>query len=94
MINANGPGFEGLYAGDTVEFTVPKYHAMCGGKKRAAVLPLLVFDDHVQVRYGSFGYTVDASNFVRLVRRGKRHIEADARESQSEIAEESRANEG
>jgi len=92
MINANGPGFEGLYAGDTVRFSITIRGRTWEGN--APVLPLLVFDDHVQVRYGSFGYTVDASNFVRLVRRGKRHIEADARESQSEIAEESRANEG
>jgi hypothetical protein len=77
MLNANGPGFAGLYAGDTVQFFVRgtfekrTLHA-------ASVLPLLVFADHVQVRYGACGYTVDASNFVRLVRRGKRHIAADA----------------
>ncbi len=76
MLNANGPGFAGLYAGDTVLFKV-------GAKGReysdftAAVLPLLVFTDHVQVKYGPCGHTVNADNFVRLVRRGKRHIAAD-----------------
>ncbi len=72
MLNANGPGFAGLYAGDIVEFRVPS-----DAPRTASVLPLLVFADHVQVKYGSFGHTVDASNFVRLVRRGKRHIAAD-----------------
>lgn len=37
----------------------------------------LVFDSHVVVRRGKFGTVVDASNFARLVRRGKRHIAAD-----------------
>jgi hypothetical protein len=74
--NVNGPGFAGLYAGDTVLFTV-------GARGReysdftAPVLRMLVFADHVQVRYASFGCRVDAHNFVRLVRRGKRHIAAD-----------------
>jgi len=81
MLNANGPGFAGLYAGDVVEFRVrnlgmPRPDATL--TLRAAVLPLLVFPDHVQVKYTSFGYTVNASNFVRLVRRGKRHNLADA----------------
>jgi len=83
MLNANGPGFAGLYAGDVVEFmtvvgggVIPEFT-----KRRAAVLPLLVFPDHVQVKYTSFGYTVDASNFVRLVRRGKRHISADTHDA-------------
>jgi|GEM_PF-3214195 len=71
----NGPGFAGLYAGDVVEFA-----PACGRDTRtASVLPLLVFADHVQVRYGACGYTVNAANFVRLVRRGKRHMQADAR---------------
>jgi hypothetical protein len=73
MFNYNGPGFKGLFAGDVVEF----HTAGRVRKLRAAVLPLLVFDTHVQVRYTPHGYTVDASNFVRLVRRGKRHIAAD-----------------
>ena len=76
MINANGPGFAGLYAGDVVEFNVERGDAN-DRYVTATVLPLLVFTDHVQVRYGACGYTVDASNFVRLVRRGKRHIAAD-----------------
>jgi hypothetical protein len=70
MFNVNGPGFAGLYAGDTIAFWT-NYRMYT-----ATVLPLLVFADHVQVRYGACGYTVDASNFVRLVRRGKRHIAA------------------
>jgi len=77
MLNANGPGFAGLYAGDVVEFVSNQYGIGGDRKVRAAVLPLLVFADHVQVRHTPFGFTVDASNFVRLVRRGKRHIEAD-----------------
>jgi len=92
MINANGPGFAGLYAGDVVEFTVAtiaereigavwhpsRRRTVLGtATRRAAVLPLLVFQDHVQVKYTSCGYTVNASNFVRLVRRGKRHMAAD-----------------
>lgn len=76
MLNANGPGFAGLYAGDSVLFRVygqgKAFVIRC-----APVLPLLVFSDHVQVRRSNFGYTVDASNFVRLARRGKRHIAAD-----------------
>ena len=85
MINANGPGFAGLYAGDVVEFTVPAVRSRGGMQhlvpmlKRAGVLPLLVFADHVQVKHTPHGYTVDASNFVRLVRRGRRHMEADRR---------------
>lgn len=76
----NGPGFRNLYSGDSVEFLV-----RLGGHgkntmrttRTARVLPLLVFPDHVQVNYGTCGYTVNASNFVRLVRRGKRHMAAD-----------------
>jgi hypothetical protein len=71
MLNINGPGFAGLCANDTVEFRTRN------GVTQARVLPLLVFADHVQVRLTSFGYTVDATNFMRLVRRGKRHLEAD-----------------
>lgn len=81
MLNANGPGFAGLYAGDVVRFYAdPARGASCRTTLRtetATVLKLLVFADHVQVNATSFGYTVDASNFVRLVRRGKRHIAAD-----------------
>jgi len=72
MLNANGPGFQGLYAGDSVEFFT-SHHKIA----RASVLPLLVFADHVQVKFTPCGYTVNADNFIRLVRRGKRHIEAD-----------------
>jgi hypothetical protein len=77
MLNANGPGFAGLYAGDVVEYHGRRSNGF--GRCRATVLPLLVFADHVQVRYGNFGYTVDASNFVRLVRRGKRHMAGDSK---------------
>jgi hypothetical protein len=76
MLNANGPGFAGLYAGDVVEF----WHlrgAPHAKLHRAGVPGYLVFERHVQVRHGPYGYTVDAANFVRLVRRGKRHIAAD-----------------
>jgi hypothetical protein len=73
MLNVNGPGFEGLYAGDTVRFIGR------GELRNARVLPLLVFADHVQVAFGPHGYTVDECNFLRLVRRGKRHMAADAR---------------
>lgn len=62
-----------LYAGDVVEWQPRNWEST----HRCTVLPLLVFTDHVQVRFGSFGATVDASNFVRLVRRGKRHMAAD-----------------
>jgi len=77
----NGPGFAGLYAGDVVEFTRPVPSHLRGvipGKQllRASVLPLLVFADHVLVKHGPHGAIVDASNFVRLVRRGKRHMAA------------------
>lgn len=75
MLYANGPGFQGLYAGDSVRFSITIRGKTWEGN--ASVLPLLVFDDHVQVRYGACGYTVDASNFVRLVRRGRRHVAAD-----------------
>jgi len=84
MINANGPGFAGLYAGDVVEFSVWRevgaiVHPSRRREERhtAAVLPLLVFPDHVNVRFTPHGYVVNASNFVRLVRRGRRHILAD-----------------
>ena len=91
MLNANGPGFAGLYAGDVVEFTVPIVRTRRGMQhflyaiERAAVQPLLVFADHVViVRKGAKGgYTVNASNFVRLVRRGKRHIAADRQDAGS-----------
>lgn len=39
-------------------------------KTKATVLRMLVFDDHVQVKHGPFGDTVDASNFIRLTRKG------------------------
>lgn len=73
MIGFNGPGFAGLYAGDLVEFQPARWEST----HVASVLPLLVFEDHVQVRFGSFDCTVNASNFVRLVRRGRRHMLAD-----------------
>lgn len=75
----NGPGFKGLYAGDVVSFIEwrgTSHGAQESFERTAAVLPLLVFADHVQVRYGPCGYTVDDRNFVRLVRRGKRHTAA------------------
>lgn len=78
MLNANGPGFRGLYAGDSIEFVAPVSNG--NGIRRtikARVLQLLVFSDHVQVDYGTCGYTVSADNFVRLVRRGKRHMAVD-----------------
>ena len=79
MLYVNGPGFAGLYAGDSVEFLVSLGAARnpVRTNKTARVIPLLVFADHVQVSYGPNGHTVDASNFVRLVRRGRRHIQAD-----------------
>jgi hypothetical protein len=43
----------------------------------ARVLTLLVFADHVQVAYGHFGTTVNADNFVRRVRRGRRAIQLE-----------------
>ena len=79
MFAPNGPGFRNLYAGDTVEF-LANYDAKANAfreTRTARVLQLLIFADHVQVAYGPCGYTVDATNFVRLVRRGKRHIAAD-----------------
>jgi hypothetical protein len=76
MLNANGPGFKGLYAGDTVRY---RLLGPDGWEERnARVLDLLVFDDHVQVAHAWCGFTVDARNYVRLVRRGRRHIAADA----------------
>jgi hypothetical protein len=63
-----------------VQFTVHKrWDTYPVEYKTASVLPLLVFADHVQVKYGPCGYTVDASNFVRLVRRGPRHMAADSK---------------
>lgn len=76
----NGPGFQNLYAGDTVEFMYRTGELGNRELRRARVLQLLVFHDHVQVDFGSCGYTVNESNFVRLVRRGKRHIAADKQE--------------
>ena len=78
MLNANGPGFAGLYAGDVVQFIDTSARWALSTVRTASVLPLLVFADHVQVKYGPFGHAVDASNFVRLVRRGKRHMAADS----------------
>lgn len=77
MLNANGPGFAGLYAGDTVRFVSNQYGIGGDREVNATVLPYLVFEDHVQVKHTPFGFGVDARNFVRLVRRGKRHIAAD-----------------
>jgi hypothetical protein len=81
MLNANGPGFRNLYSGDSVQFRGPGTESTL---RTARVLPLLVFEDHVQVDYGACGYTVNAYNFVRLVRRGKRHIAADRAEAHRE----------
>lgn len=79
MLNVNGPGFAGLYAGDVVRFYVTdgRGNGASLGVRTARVLNLLVFADHVQVNYAPCGYTVDARNFCELVRRGKRHIAAD-----------------
>lgn len=88
MFNVNGPGFQGLYSGDSVEFRTgamgtAREDVRLVATRTARILPLLVFADHVQVAYGPCGYTVDASNFVRLVRRGRRHIQADGTDPDS-----------
>lgn len=79
MLNANGPGFAGLYAGDTVHFIDPRPRpAFTGvGYISARVLPLLVFADHVLVKYGRTTSVVSADNFIRLARRGKLHMAVD-----------------
>lgn len=67
------PTFEGLRAGDTVEFWRREGLAYGAApvKTRAKVLRYLTFSDHVQVAHGPFGATVNANNFIRLVRRAK-----------------------
>jgi hypothetical protein len=80
MLNANGPGFENLCAGDSVRFVAQTGIGLRGPEyteRTARVLPLLVFTDHVQVAYGPHGHTVNASNFVRRVRRGRRAIQLE-----------------
>ena len=62
----HGATFQDLHAGDVVRFRWRET------ERTAAVLPLLVFDDHVIVRLGPCGYMVNAVNFVRLVRRGRK----------------------
>ncbi len=58
-----------IHAGDTVEYW--RRSGLPYGAKPVKtvrkVLKLLVFDDHVQVNYGSFGDTVDADNYIRRV---------------------------
>lgn len=56
--------FQDLHSGDRVAFW---YRS--GMKKPVKmirkVLPMLVFENHVQVDIKPFGYTVDKSNFIR-----------------------------
>lgn len=60
-------------AGDSIRFLAYAGRGLDGRaeyrERSAAVLPLLVFPDHVQVKFTPCGYTVDASNFIRLNRR-------------------------
>lgn len=58
-------------AGDQVEYWSSEggYHDRKKVRRRATVMRYLVFDDHVQVKRGPFGATVDDSNFIRVVRR-------------------------
>lgn len=58
-------GYKDLKPGDSVRF---KYR---DEEHSAAVLPMLVFDDHVVVRFGACGHVVDDSNFIRIIRRKK-----------------------
>lgn len=60
------------HAGDSVRFTYRSGYHSEPREVSAAVLRYLIFPDHVQVRFTPCGYTVDASNFVRLVRRSTR----------------------
>lgn len=55
--------FQGIRGGDSVRFTYR------GTERSAAAIPLLLFPDHVVVRFGPCGHVVDAQNFVRIVRR-------------------------
>lgn len=66
---------DGTYVseGDTVEF----WHNSGGRGDRptkhvAKVARMLIFDDHVQVKHGTFGTTVDDTNFVRVVKKAAR----------------------
>jgi hypothetical protein len=79
MLNANGPGFENLCAGDSVQFLLPveTSRGLVRAERTARVLPLLVFADHVVVAYGACGHVVDTSNFVRRVRRGRISIQKE-----------------
>jgi hypothetical protein len=58
--------FQDLNAGDVVAFIYR------GDVCTAPVLPYLTFPSHVVVRFTPCGHVVDASNFVRRVRRARR----------------------
>lgn len=71
--------YRNLQAGDVVQFKLPRrpgntYHERHGiivddcETRTAAVLRYLTFPSHVVVHYGTFGHTVDDTNFVRVVR--------------------------
>jgi hypothetical protein len=58
--------YKGLAPGDVVAF------ATRHGRKTGAVIHMLAFADHVVVRHGPCGTSVDDSNFIKLVRRARR----------------------
>lgn len=69
-VTANGTH---VSAGDQVEFWSSEggYGDRKKVRRKGTVMRHLVFDDHVQVKKGSFGATVDDSNFIRVTRRGR-----------------------
>lgn len=69
-VTANGAH---VSAGDQVEFWSSEggYGDRKKVRRKGTVMRYLVFDDHVQVKKGSFGVTVDDSNFIRVTRRGR-----------------------
>lgn len=64
---------EHVSAGDQVEYWSSEggYHDRKKVRRKGTVMRYLVFNDHVQVKKGPFGATVDDSNFIRVTRRGR-----------------------
>ena len=69
-VTANGTH---VSAGDQVEFWSSEggYGDRKKVRRKATVMRYLVFDDHVQVKMGTFGTTVDDGNFIRVTRRAR-----------------------
>jgi len=60
--------FKDIKAGDKITFNSYAGRGLKGPeykRKTAKVNPLLIFENHVVVNYGTFGQVVDQGNFIK-----------------------------